>query len=136
MLAIVTINTSKAFKYDPRREIVRGLLQCGKVLDELEEINTLANLTENLLCHLNLSKGVVDSDWLLIYGLVGTCMRRQNNKDAGMVLMENVVAIKQQSLAEDDHNLVESQVDLVWDHLSIGKSLVAVDHGPKTRRRT
>lgn len=67
LLAMVTINISRAFVYEPRREIVRSLLQCGRLLVTLEEYNTLANLTENLLQHLGLSKGTVDPDWLMLY---------------------------------------------------------------------
>ncbi|KAI9888330.1 MAG: hypothetical protein M1814_000583 [Vezdaea aestivalis] len=86
----------------------------------------LFDLMNSLLHHLGLNPMTVDPKWLGLYELKARNLRDYGKAKDTLLLMKQIVRIKEQTLAEDHHNLLASQLALAIMYRDNGRVQEAV----------
>ncbi|ERF70367.1 hypothetical protein EPUS_05186 [Endocarpon pusillum Z07020] len=107
--ALVSVGTSVMFDNELQLMIVRILLRCGWILNLLQIDTELFTLMRQLFIWLNLDDLTVTEKWLPLYGLYGDYLNQCTKSKAAVTVLEQVVTIREQTLAENHPDQLESQ---------------------------
>ncbi|KIW70533.1 hypothetical protein, variant [Phialophora macrospora] len=100
-----------AFRTEPRDAVAYILIQCGELLRRMRDDNTLFLLLGRLCTHLGLHRTTVNPGWIELYDLIGENLLDYGKVREAVQVLEEVVRIREQTLAEDHpHRLVSQHV--------------------------
>lgn len=124
--SLISRDMSQILSIDPPDMIVRILVACAWQLYKMRDDERLFDLMEKLFCHLGLDEMDVDHGWMGLYDL-----RARNLKDLGRIkeavsLMEQVVKVKERTLAVDHYNRLAAQNVLARAYQANGQTQEAV----------
>jgi hypothetical protein len=102
--ALTVWDVGKMFGSEPLIMIACILIKSGRLLHLLRDDARLFVLVHNLMTHLGLDRHTVDRRWLEAYELTGRNLVYYGKPNKAVSLLEQVVKIQEQTLAED-HNV-------------------------------
>ena len=117
---------SKMFASEPNLKITCVLMNCGWLLYNMRDDANLAVLMYRLLNHLGLDGQTVDSRWLDVYELTAWNSINHGKIREAVSLLEQVVKIGEQTLAEDHPSRLASQHALARAYRANGQVREAV----------
>ncbi|KAL8981220.1 MAG: hypothetical protein Q9205_003924 [Flavoplaca limonia] len=118
---LASLDMNLMFASKPPGKITRIIKECGWLLCTMRDDMKLKDLMDRLLLYLNLDPLFVDEKWQHVYNLYA-----QNLKDCGkakeaVALLEQVVLIREQKLAEFHPDRLSSQHQLAMTYLDNGQ---------------
>jgi tetratricopeptide (TPR) repeat protein len=107
--ALTTWEISKMFASEPAIKITSILIKCGRLLYDMRDDAKVVVLMRSLLTHLGLDWQTVDRRWLEVYELTASNFINYGQVKKAVLLLEQVVKIREQTLAEDHPDRLASQ---------------------------
>ncbi|OQV11358.1 NB-ARC domain-containing protein, partial [Cladophialophora immunda] len=101
--------------------------ECGWLLHGTRDDQTLFGLLDRLCSHLGLDKRSVDQGWIEVYELVSRNLYNYGKVRDAVELLEEVVRIQEQTLAEDHPSRLASQHTLAIAYQANGQVKDAVE---------
>ncbi|KAL8701940.1 MAG: hypothetical protein Q9201_004645 [Fulgogasparrea decipioides] len=111
---------------EPPAKIASVIVKCGELLDGLRVDAKLSILMSNLTSYLGLNPLIVDARWLSIYDLIARNSVLSGQGKKAVSLLEQVVEIRKQTLAEDHPSRLASQYMLAEAYQANGQVKEAV----------
>jgi tetratricopeptide (TPR) repeat protein len=124
--ALVSWEMSRMFTSEPPVMITCILVKCGWLLYNLRDDAKLFVLMNNLLTYLSLNRLTVDERWLPVYDLTARNLVNYGKVREAVSLLEQVVKIREQTLAEDHPDRLTSQHELAGAYRANGQVKEAV----------
>ena len=107
--ALVSLEASIMFNSGPQLMVARILLQCGWLLNLLYIDKELFALIQDLFARLGIDRHMADEKWVELYDLTGRNLSKHGQVKEAVALLEQVVRIREQTLAEDHPSRLASQ---------------------------
>jgi Tetratricopeptide repeat len=142
--ALTAWEVSKMFSSEPVMKITCILMKCGRLLYDMRDDAKVFVLMQSLLLHLGLDRQTVNRRWLGVYELTASNLINYGKSKEAVSLLEQVVKIRQQTLAEDHparlasqhvlagayraNGLVSKAVSLLEQVIKIHEQTLAEDH--------
>jgi hypothetical protein len=124
--ALASWEMSRMFASEPPIMITRILMNFGWLLHDMRDDVKLFVLMRNLFTYLNLGQHTVDERWLSAYDLTARNLLNHGRVKEAVSLLEQVVKIKEQTLAEDHPSRLASQHALAGAYQANGQVKEAV----------
>jgi tetratricopeptide (TPR) repeat protein len=124
--ALVSLEASIMFNSGPQLMVARILLQCGWLLNLLRIDKKLFALIQDLLTWLGFDQHMADEKWVELYDLTGRDLSNHGQAKQAVALLEQVVRIREQTLAEDHPSRLASQHALAGAYEANGQVKEAV----------
>jgi hypothetical protein len=124
--ALLSWEISRMFTSEPPVMITGILMKCGWLLHEMRDDVKLFVLMNNLLTYLSLNRLTVDEKWLPVYDLTARNLVNYGKAREAVSLLEQVVKIQEQTLAEDHPSRPASQHELAIAYRANGQVKEAV----------
>ena len=124
--ALTPWEMSKIFAAKPPVMISRIVIYCGWLLYQLRDEATLFMLMQSLTAYLGLSRLTVDPQWLAVYDLTARNLINYGKVEEAVPLLEEVVKIQEQRLAENHPDRLASQHALAIAYEANGQVKQAV----------
>lgn len=121
MHALLMQDMSQVFATEPQLMVVRILMRCGFQLYKMRSDQRLFELMNNLLFHLGLDQMVVDPKHVEIYELKARNLKEIGKAEDAVILMEQVVKIREASLHESHQACLASQNVLARSYQAVGQ---------------
>ncbi|KAL9628781.1 MAG: hypothetical protein Q9204_005667 [Flavoplaca sp. TL-2023a] len=115
--ALTSFGVEDMFASEPPVKISSMITRCGWLLHELRDDVKLKDLMDNLMLYLNMDPLIVDVRWLPVYDLLASSLRSHGKALEAVSLLEQVVDIKKQILAEDDYARLFSEHTLACAYI-------------------
>ena len=123
---VVSWDMSRMFVCEPPIMITRILMNCGWLLDRMRDDAKVFILMDHLFTHFGLDRSTADPRWLAVYDLTAQNLQNYGNVKEAMSLLEQVVKIQEQTLAEDHPDRLASQHALAGAYEANGQVKEAV----------
>jgi tetratricopeptide (TPR) repeat protein len=117
---------SKMFTSEPPMKITYILMNCGWLLYYMQDHAKLFALMQRLLTYLGLDRQTVDRRWLEVYELTAWNLINYGKIKEAVLLLKQVVKIREQILAEDHPDQLASQHALAMAYQANGQVKEAV----------
>lgn len=127
---------TEIFSSEPRPLIARIIVKCGWRMNCIRADNHLFKLMQRTFVHLGLDRQNVDQAWMGLYDLLADNLLDCGSVKEAVILLEQLVNIREQTLAEDHYDLVKSQRALARAYRKNGKVKKAVALSEKVVRIT
>jgi tetratricopeptide (TPR) repeat protein len=114
------------FSCGPQLMIVLILSRCGWLLHQLQDNTRLFALLSDTFSLLKVDSTTPCREWLILYELAASNLLRLGKTSKAVQLLEQVVKIREQILAEDHPNRLTSQHELARAYLANGQVKEAV----------
>ncbi|KAL8973870.1 MAG: hypothetical protein Q9197_001888 [Variospora fuerteventurae] len=114
------------FASEPPTKVSSIIIACGWLLQVARDDAKVKDLIGNLLKFLNLDPLTVDTKWVNIYSFVVPNLLIFGKAQMAVFLLEQVVQIREQTLAEDNQDRLSSQHQLGRAYLDNGQVEKAV----------
>ena len=124
--ALTAWDIGKMFASEPPMKIAGILMNCGWLLYDMRDDAKLFSLMQSLLFHLGLDRKTADRRWLGLYELTGRNLVNYGKCKEAVSLLEQVVKIREQTVAEDHPSRLNSQRELAGAYRENGKPRQAV----------
>jgi len=124
--SVISLQQSVMWSSGPQIMIVRLMVLCGWRLLELRMDKDLFDLTQRLFTWLGVSSETVNKRWLVLYGLAGRNLRNCGQSKDAVSLLEQILRIKKQSLAENHPSRLSSQHELAVAYRNNGQMKEAI----------
>ncbi|KAL8894569.1 MAG: hypothetical protein Q9192_004210 [Flavoplaca navasiana] len=109
------------FASEPPTEMASTIVRCGWLLSYLRNDTKLRDLIDKLLLYLNLDPLLVDEKWQWVYYLYARNLRNCGKTKEAVALLEQIVLIREQTLAEIHPDRLSSQHELAITYLDNGQ---------------
>ncbi|KAL9631987.1 MAG: hypothetical protein Q9204_003984 [Flavoplaca sp. TL-2023a] len=106
---------------EPPTKMASIIVRCGWLLSELRDDTKLKDLMDRLLLYLNLDPLLVDEKWQDVYHLFARNLRHYGKAKEAVALQEQVVLIREQTLAENHPDRLASQHELAVAYSANGQ---------------
>jgi tetratricopeptide (TPR) repeat protein len=107
--ALTGCATSEMFASGPVMKVTSILVNCGWLLYDMRDDAKVFVLMNSLLTHLGLDRQIVDKRWAEVYELTARNLINYGKIKEAVLLLEQVVKIREQTLAEDHPSRLASQ---------------------------
>ena len=124
--AVTSWEMSTIFGSEPPQMIVYALTRCGWLLRKMRDDAILFALLQRLFTHLDLDRLTVDTNWLALYELSAINLFDYGKIKEAVAVLEELVRIKTQTLAEDHPDILLSQHQLAGAYYLNGQVKKAV----------
>ena len=124
--ALVAWEVDVMFAGEPAVMVARTLINCGWVLWGLRSDTKLFLLMEKICARLKVHRFQVERQWLGVYNLMGRNLKDYGRLRESVFLLEQIMKIKEQSLAEDHPDRLTSQHELARAYRANGQVKEAV----------
>jgi len=124
--ALLSWEISRMFTSEPPVMITCILMKCGWLLYGMRDDVKLFVLMNDLLTHLSLNRLTVNEKWLPVYDLTARNFLNYGKVREAVSLLEQVVKIREQTLAEDHPSRLTSQHELAGAYEANGQVKEAV----------
>ncbi|CRG88256.1 Nephrocystin-3 [Talaromyces islandicus] len=124
--SLVSWRISEMFKNEPQLMICRILMNCGWLLQDMRDDAKVFELMDNLCTYLGLDQVTVDRRWLNVYNLYARTLHFNGKAKAAAPLLEQVVKIQEQMLAETHPDRLASQHTLAGAYRANGQTREAI----------
>ncbi|EXJ80944.1 hypothetical protein A1O3_07232 [Capronia epimyces CBS 606.96] len=124
--ALVSSEMNTIFGSEPVILIIRILMKCGWQLREMRADAALFVLIDHMFTHLNLHRSTVAPQWLGMYELSAQSLLDRGKPNDAVQLLEEVIKIQKQTLAEDHPDRLASQHNLAMAYKENGQIKEAV----------
>jgi hypothetical protein len=123
---LIAWEINRMFTSEPLVEITSILINCGWLLYDMRDDIKLFVLMQSLFTYLSLDPRTVDRDWLAVYDLTACNLVNYGKVKDAVSLLEQVVKIREQTLAEDHPSRLASQHALARAYQANGQVKEAV----------
>ncbi|KAL8909968.1 MAG: hypothetical protein Q9171_004734 [Xanthocarpia ochracea] len=110
--SLTSFDMNFMFASEPSTKISSILTRCGWLLHDMRDDSKLKDLINNLMLYLSLDPLIVDARWLPMYALLARSLKNYGKAPKVVSLLEQVVQIQEQILAEDDPSRLTSEHNL------------------------
>jgi tetratricopeptide (TPR) repeat protein len=124
--ALTLWDSSRMFSSEPSMKVASILTNCGRLLYDIRDDARVFMLMNNLLAHLGLDRQNVEERWLAVYKLIARNLVNYGKVKEAVSLLEQVVKIEEQTLAEDHPSRLTSQHELAGAYRANGQVKEAV----------
>jgi Tetratricopeptide repeat len=124
--ALIAWEISTMLGAEPLMLVTRVLVNCGWVLSGMRADAKLFIFMKRIFTHLGLNWAVVELPWMGVYDLAARNLHDHGKIKEAVALLEEVVKIKEQSLAEDHPSRLASQRALAGAYKTNGQVKEAV----------
>ena len=136
--ALTAWDISKLFASQPAIKIICIIMKCGWLLYDMRDDAKLFVLMHSLLTHPGLDRQTVDRRWLEVYELTAWNLINYGKIKEAVSLLEQVVQIREQTLAEDHPDRLASKNNLATMYWDLGRrsaGLQMMKHVVEIRRQ-
>jgi tetratricopeptide (TPR) repeat protein len=136
--ALTIWNISKMFVSEPSMKVTTIIVRCGWLLLDMRDDAKLFDLMNRLMRQLGLDPCTVHRKWSDVYKLTARNFYNMDRPQETLSLLEQMVKTQEQTLAEDDSDLLTSQHELAGAYLQNGqvkKAVALLEHVVKIREQ-
>ncbi|ERF74884.1 hypothetical protein EPUS_09291 [Endocarpon pusillum Z07020] len=126
MQTLTLWDSSKMFGSEPAMKITSILVDCGRLLYRMRDDARVFVLMNKLLAHLGLDGQKVEERWLVVYKLTAKNLINYGKVGKAVSLLEQVIKIKELTLAEDHPLRLASLHELAGAYQADGQIKTAV----------
>ncbi|KAF7505264.1 hypothetical protein GJ744_001127 [Endocarpon pusillum] len=137
--ALMVWKSSRMFGSELLTRIISILLECGWLLYKMRDDARLFALMSNLLTHLGLNQQKIEEKWLAVYELTAWNLINYGKVKEALSLLEQIIKIRKQTLAEDHPDRLASQHELAGAYQANGqvpKAVSLLEQVVKIREQT
>ncbi|KAL8856208.1 MAG: hypothetical protein Q9178_007173 [Gyalolechia marmorata] len=124
--ALTSFGINDMFVSEPPTKISSIVIRCGWLLQNMRDDAKLKDQIDNLMVYLNLDPLIVDARWVAVYELLARSLRDYGKSAKVVSLLEQVLQIQEQTLAENHPHRLASQHTLAGAYQSNGQVKEAV----------
>ncbi|KAI4149286.1 MAG: hypothetical protein LQ341_001357 [Variospora aurantia] len=115
--ALTSLDMDVMFASEPSTKVPSIIIACGWLLEQARDDAKVKDLMDNLLKFLNLDPLTIDARWVNIYRPIAQNLLHFGKAQMTVFLLEQVVQIREQTLAEYNSDRLASQNELAIAYL-------------------
>jgi tetratricopeptide (TPR) repeat protein len=123
---VVSWDMGRMFSSEPPIMITRILMNCGWLLHGMRDDAKVFTLMNQLSTYLGLDRLTINPRWLEVFDLTARNLQNSGKDKEAVSLLEQVVKIREQTLAKDHPDRLESQHELAVAYEANGQVKEAV----------